>query len=154
MKNVVKVYVLVLFLMTSIAANASGLTEDSVKALIAKVDKAVITLNSSEISDLLSNNVVIIMNINMQGKDHVMKPNKQEYISMLKEGWATYTNYTYKKSNTIIKIKGETATVTANIKESMTVQGQDISGETKEEVTIKLVDGKPLVTKVVGYSKM
>jgi len=94
------------------------------------------------------------MNITMEGQTQVMKPSKQEYITMLKQGWSAYENYTYSKSNVIIKIQEGKAIVTANIKETMTVQGQNLSGESQEIVTIEIVNGNLLITNVVGYTAM
>lgn len=98
--------------------------------------------------------VMIIMNINMQGQKHVMKPGKTEYISMVQQGWSSYSNYTYSKSDVVIKMQGDKSFVTNNVSESMTVQGSKMSGESKEEVTIELVNGKPLITRKVGYTSM
>ncbi len=154
MTNIVKVFFLVIYTMASLAATASELTEESVKAIIAKADNAASTLNANGISNVMSKNAIIVMNINMKGKEHVLKPSKQEYIAMLQQGWSTYKNYKYTKSDVVIKIEGKKALVTANVKESMTVQGQNVSGESKEELTIELVNGKPLITKVIGYTSM
>lgn len=154
MEKTIKTLFMFMCITISVIASAATLTEAAVKEFIEKVDHAAVTLNANEISDALSNDAVIIMNIKMQGQDHVMKPSKNEYITMLQQGWSTYENYKYAKSNVIIKIQGNIAFVTANVKESMTVQGKDVTGESKEEVTIELINGKPLITKVVGYTSM
>jgi hypothetical protein len=73
---------------------------------------------------------------------------------MLKQGWAQYKKYKYSRSNVRIEIRDNKAIVTADVRESMTIQGQNISGESKEEVTIELVDGIPLITEVTGYTTM
>jgi hypothetical protein len=52
------------------------------------------------------------------------------------------------------EIKNNKALVSAVVQESMIFQGQNMSGSTKEEVTIELVDGNPLVTKVIGHTRL
>ena len=52
------------------------------------------------------------------------------------------------------EIKNNKALVSAVVQESMIYQGQNMSGSTKEEVTIELVDGKPLVTKVIRHTRL
>lgn len=54
----------------------------------------------------------------------------------------------------VIKIRENKAFVSALVQESMTVQGQIISGFSREVVTIELVNGTPLITEVVGYTGM
>ena len=135
-------------------ASAENLTEESVKNLISRVDNAVNSLNADEIAATMSDNIVIIMNITMQGQKQVLKPSKQEYIALLKQGWAAYQNYKYSKSNMKITLNNNKALVTANVKESMTIQGQNISGSSREEVTIELVNNKPMITAITGYTSM
>ena len=141
-----------LLLMT--VSNAAELTEETAKQVISRVDNAVNELNSKAVGDALSDNVSITININMKGQKQVMKPSKQEYISMLEQGWAQYTNYKYNRSNAVVKIIGNKAFVTGDVSESMTVHGQNISGTSKEETTIELVNGQLLITEVIGYISM
>jgi hypothetical protein len=158
MKSKLFILITVLMVIFSFAVhsmvNAGELTESSVKALMEKVDSVALTKDTSKLSDAMSDNVLIIMNVNMQGENHVRKLAKKEYLSMVQQGLDMYKDYKYKKSNMVIKIEGNRAIVTADISESMTVQGKEISGETKEETTIELVNGKLLITKIVGYTTM
>ncbi len=158
MKSKLFILITVLMIIFSFAVhsmvNAGELTESSVKALMEKVESAALTKDTSKISDVMSDNILIILNVNMQGENHVMKLAKKEYLSRLQQGWDMCKNYKYKQSNMVIKIEGNRAIVTADSSESMTVQGKEVSGESKEETTIELVNGKPLITKIVGYTTM
>ncbi len=158
MKSKLFILITVLMVIFSFAVhsmvNAGELTESSVKAFVEKVDSAMLTEDTSIISDAMSDNILIIMNVNMQGKNQVMKPAKKEFLSMMQQGGDMCKNYKYKRSNMVIKIEGNRAIVTADISESFTLQGKEISAESKEETTIELVNGKPLITKVVGYTTM
>jgi phosphoribosylformimino-5-aminoimidazole carboxamide ribonucleotide (ProFAR) isomerase len=154
MLRIVKIWFLVFSLAALTSACAPSLTEESAKQVISKIDNAVNTLNAQEVANALSDDVELILNINVQGQIQVLRPSKQEYIAMLQQGWAKSTNYEYSRSNMEIKIQGNKAFVSTNVKESMTVQGQNISGESKEEVTIELINGSPLITKVIGYTSM
>ena len=126
MKNTTRVICLFLSLVVVPAAYAAEMTEEMVKQTISRVDNAVNDLNARALAKELSDNVSITMNINMQGQKQVMKPSKQEYISMLAKGWAQYKNYKYSRTNMSIKIKGNKAYISADIKESMTMQGKNI----------------------------
>jgi hypothetical protein len=141
-------------LMASVSAYASGLTEESVKQLISRVNNAVNKLNAQEVASVLAENVKVTVHIRTKGSSQVMNLSKQEYLAALQQGWAMSTNYKYARTNTVIKIQGEKALVSSLVKESMMVQGQSVSGNSKEEVTIELVRGKPLVTNVTAYTSM
>ena len=154
MRNIARV--LCLFLGLSLIANsyATGLTEEAVKQLILRVDNAINEKNAKAIEAELSKNVSITINIDVNGQKQVMKPSKHEYVSMLEQAWEQYSNYKYNRSNMVIKITSNKAVVTADVSESMTAQGQNISGSSKEEVIIELIEGKPLITAVTGYTSM
>ncbi len=155
MKELVKVSALIISLCISAVSHAGGLTEKAIVDLMEKVDNATSSLNIAPIAEILSDNVAITMSITAQGQTQVLKPTKQEYLSMLQEGWSTYTNYKYVRTNVRIKIESENrAYVTADVEESMTVEGQNITGRSKEEVTVELVKGKPKITRVTARVRM
>jgi hypothetical protein len=155
MKKLVKVSVLIIALCVSAISHAGGLTEKTIIDLMKKVDNATSSLDIAPIEEILSDNVAITMNITSQGQTEVLKPTKQEYLSMLQEGWSMYTNYKYVRTNVKIKLESEKrAYVTADVEESMTVQGQNITGKSKEEVTVELIGGKPKITKVTARVRM
>ena len=154
MSHTKKTWVFLFLFFISATSFSAELTENSVKNLLSEIDNAIVNLDANGVANALSDDVNITMNITMEGQTQVMKLSKQEYITMLKQGWSAYENYTYSKSNVIIKIQEGKAIVTANIKETMTVQGQNLSGESQEIVTIEIVNGNLLITNVVGYTAM
>ena len=70
---------------------------------------------------------------------------------MLQKGWYMYTNYKYSKINIVINNK---ALVSADVQESIIVQGQKLSCASKEEAIIEMVNGVPLITKIIGYTSI
>lgn len=154
MKNLFKPALLMCTLLISSLSYAEGLTEKSVRGLISQIDKAVVSMNADHVGEALSDNVSITMNISTGGQKSVLMPSKHEYLTMLKEGWSQCTNYKYNRTNLKISLIGNKALITSDIYESMTVQGQNISGTTKEEATVELINGNPRITKIVGYTKM
>lgn len=152
--NTIKSFLFIFTIFFSVFTNAENLTESDVQNLLDRIDTAVINLDADAVANTLSENVNITINITAMGQTQVMNPSKQEYISMLDQGWAMYENYKYSKSNVVINITGNTAIASATVHESMTVQGQEISGVTQEEATIEVVDGNLLITKIIGYATM
>jgi len=157
MKNLPKVCFLGFsFLAAAISCSSpsSDLTEEIVRGVVTKMERAVDNRDIDGFSEALSDDVTIVMNIRMRGQTQVLRPSKQEYVSMLEQSWSVSKNYKYSRSNLKIDIQGNRAVVTADVSESMTVQGRNISAETHEEVTIKMVNSKPLVTNVIGHTTM
>lgn len=154
MSKLVKICTLFVSFCFFTASHAAGLTEKTVNDYLARVDGAISTLSVAQVGDALSDNVAITINVTAGGRQQVMKPSKQEYLQMLQQGWVAASNYKYHRSNTKIKITGDRAYVTSDVTESMVVQGQSISGKSKEETTIELVGGKPKATKIVAHTAM
>ena len=135
-------------------SSKEGLTEKSVRGLISQIDKAIASMNADQVGDALSDNVSITLNISTGGQKSVLRPSKHEYLTLVKEGWSQSTNYKYNSTNQKISLTGNKALITADIYESMTVQGQTISVTSKEEVTVELINGNPRITKIVGFTRM
>lgn len=145
---------LIIGVMFSTTVIAAEITDVQIVQMVNKVDRAITAFDANALAKELSDDVEIVMNISIRGKKQVLRPSKREYIDMLKHGWAQYSNYKYTRSNLKIELQGSKALVYADITESMEIQGQKISGNSREEVTVTLINGKPLVTNIVGYSEL
>jgi hypothetical protein len=151
MPYIAKAIFLLLSLVVATSSHGAGLTEETVKQVISRIDKAVNDQNANALANELSNDVSIKLNISMKGRKQAMTASKRQYISMLEQSWAKYSDYKYSRSDVKINIKDNKAFVSAVVQESMTVQGQNVSGSSTEEVTIEMVNGKPLITKVLAH---
>ena len=147
-------FILFACLMALSSSFASDLTERNVMQLIAQVDNAVNRLDARGVAAAMSDDVEIVMHITSQGRKQVVRPGKYEYLQMLEQGWSMYSNYTYRRSNMVIEIQGGKAVVTADIHESMTFQGQRVSGSSKEEAVVEIINGKPMITRAIAYVSM
>ena len=131
---------------------ASELTEDAVQEVVTTIDSSMKNKNLQGVADCLSSDVEIVSHvnfINLQGGNEINTRSKQEYIDMIKEGWDKYTHYTYNVSNVVIKISNNKALVTSDIEESATYQGRTLIANSKQKVTVEIIEGEPLVTKMV-----
>lgn len=154
MKRISSLILVILCSFLPISVTAADLTEAQVNHVIENVDNAINALDADRLANAFSSNVKISMTLHIQGQKQVLQFSKPEYIEMLKQGWQHHTNYQYKRSNLKIQIQGNKAAVSADITESMDINGQKLSGKSKEEVSIELIDGKPLITHVVGVVNM
>ncbi len=141
-------------IMAFTAASAADLSEQAVKQVIASFDAANAAKNGQQIVSLMVDDVELTLHIDAQGQQQVIELTKPEYAALLQQSWDMAANYQYSRSNLAIQMQGNKALVTADIKESMTVQGQNISALTKTETVVESVDGKAMITRVTGFTRM
>lgn len=150
-------FLLVIAIMPSLlSANifTEQLTEESVKVLLSKADLAVSNLEADAVANVLSDNVILIMNIKINNKMQVMAPTKQEFIVMLKLGWLSVSNIKHSKTNEVIRSNGNKVIVTADVNETMIVNGEENYVDAKVQATIEIVNGSTLITKLVAYTTL
>jgi hypothetical protein len=137
-----------LALLSSAAGSTTELTEASVRALIAKVDRAIPARNVAVIAEVLAERVVISVNMTVNGQLQHLSPDRGQYLDMLKQTWATVSDYRYRRYNQRITIEGHQAIVTADVWESATLNGQTMSTQSRETTIIESVDGKLQATAI------
>lgn len=146
---------LVFLLIAPAFVHAAAIDENIIKQMITEIDKAIAAKDATGIAKSISPNVQIVLNVSTQGKKQVMSMTKDQYLKVLQDGWSMSQNYKYSRANMKIKLENPNrAVVTADVFESMTVNGQKISGSSKEEVYIELINDTPLITKIVGHTTM
>lgn len=156
MFHTVKKAIVLLFVLLPSVSLAGGLTEQTIQQMLGKMDKAIQEKDAQGVVDLMSPDVSITMNISMGGRQQSVRINRDQYLQSLKEGWAAYEDYKYQRSNLKIEIAegSKKAVVKADILESMAIDGQVVQATTREESMVELINGKPLFTKLVGYTSM
>ncbi len=80
----------------------------------------------------------------------------KQYEQMLREGWAGYSQSTYRVEDAVIEISsdGQTARLTNTTIEAIQMQGRTLSTRTREDLSVALVNGRPVITKSVGRVMM
>lgn len=149
---IIKVISLCLMTIMIAAAHAADITESDVRQVIARIDSAIERADAEALGNELSEDAEITLNFVEQGESQVMKLSKREYLQLLKEGWAQFTDYSYHRSDLKIKLQGAKAFISAIVHEEMAVDGQQYSASSHEEATVELIKGKPIVTAVVGHT--
>ena len=144
----------VVSLLFAITTQAAGLTQAEVETYLAKMDKAVQQRNVRAVSELMSDQADVVINLTLQGQSQVLSMTKEQYIEMLGQGWSAASDYSYQTSGVVIKINGDHALIFSQVHEKMTIQGQVISTSSKEEARVERVGGKLLATRIVAYTQL
>lgn len=147
MKNI-KLYIIGLLVMSSTVFG--NITKTQVEDIISKIDNAMQTMDANKSSNMLSDNVEIIMNATIDGELKTMSIDKARYIASLRYGWSRAKNYKYNISNINIKLQDNKAYVYYTIKESMLMGEHNLSSTGEENLVIEDINGELLITKIVA----
>lgn len=131
------------------------LTED--QAL--KISKDIEVLSNARDVDgvlkYLAPDVILTMNVHsssIPGGVQTVTLDRVQYEESLRQAWGSAEEYSYKQSDekVVIQDEGQTAVVSCKIHERVVMGGVAQDNDTEEVSTIRMIDGKPLVTKVVA----
>ncbi len=149
MKSILKISLIFCSLFISSMSFAGEITEESVQTLLTKMDTASKNLDADAFAKILSDDAVIVAK-SMLGEK---KPSKQEFIDATKRTWSVTENYKYNRTDTKTDIQVDKATASATILESGDIYGTKMSTKTKATMTIKLVNGEPLITELISQTE-
>jgi len=126
------------------------LTVSDLKAFTAKIDAATARCEVDTIVDRVAELAIITLNQNEIGGMRILRMNKAKYREFLTITCAAVSNYQYARTNERISINGDQAVITADVAESMIVQGREIKTRVREKATIENIDGKLMLTQLVA----
>ena len=154
MASTARIMVMALSFIASAQVAAQNATDALVQEFLAKLDRAIATKNTGEIAKLISENAQFSGTVIAGGRVRTVKGNKAQYVAALKDTWAQASNYIYRRTNQEIALSGGKATVTADVSESMILQGQYVALKSKEVWTLEQTNGVLLLTEVVAKGSM
>lgn len=154
MRPVPSVLVLASALLCSSLLLAQELNESALMAFTAKIDAASASRDIDTVVDHIAEHAVISGTANVQGQMRALRMNKAQYRQMLTLTWSAASSYTYERTNEKISIDGDQAIVTADVAETMVIQGQEIRTRTRERATVKSIDGKLMLTGLIANQIM
>jgi hypothetical protein len=133
-------------------ASAAALTESSIKDMLAAMDQAIQKRNVEDVGRLLSNDFRMTQELTMFGQKNVIKADKAEYLRILRKNWAAVSAYTYERTQLTITMLpgGASAKITAQVRETVTLNGQSVGGVSTETATVQLIDGQVLLSTVTA----
>lgn len=144
-------YLSLLLTLTTPSIADSKLTKKSVSALLNQMTNAVNAKNAPGLVSHFADNAKIILHIN----GRPMETNPKQYQGLLQQTWAAASSYEYKITNLKINLAkdGKSAQVTDTTHEKAVINGQKVSSQAEETITVELVGGKPKVTRLEGRPK-
>jgi hypothetical protein len=129
---------------------AEELTERHLKAFIARMDDAIAQRDVDTIIGRIAEHAVISVTVNTFGQTQTLRMNKGQYREMLTLAWSGASSYEYQRSNEKITITGDQAMITADIAESIVIEGQKLDTKARERATVESFDGTLMLTQLVA----
>jgi len=142
--TILAIFVLCLF---SINAYADSEKNAQIHAMLTAMDKAIENKDADTIAQYLDDNIHIVLNITLGGKEQTLHFDKKAYIKILKDGWAVTEEYTYTRDKVTIEYigKGNKAVVTALVYELSVVAGRPMAALSHEKSLIEFRPSGPIL---------
>jgi len=150
MQPIVRGFVLAAALAGAWPLVAQELNVSALKAFTAKMDEATARCDIDTVIDHIAELAIITLNENSSAGMRILRMNKSKYREFLTIVCAGASGYQYSRTNEKITIDGDQAVITAEVAESMVIQGQPITAKTREKVTVESIDGKLMLTQLVA----
>lgn len=84
-------------------------------------------------------------------QEEMFRMSKAQYSELLTFSCASGRQWSSVRSNEKIVIEGDQAIVTANVAETITLDGRQATSHVRERATIELIDGKLMLTQLYIY---
>jgi ketosteroid isomerase-like protein len=148
MNTLARVLVLSSALVWSAPLLAQELTVGAVRAFISTMDDATERRDMDTVFRHIAELCVISATMTIQGQVRTMRMNKTQYRQLMTRT-SPDDSYESERSNEKISIEGDQAFVTADVVETMVVDGKQVTVRTRERVTVENIDGTLMLTQIV-----
>ncbi|WNO10549.1 hypothetical protein [Teredinibacter sp. KSP-S5-2] len=142
-----------IFCFLSTFAYANDITEKEIQDFMLTVDTYFINKDVKNIESVMSEDYIMVSNMDIEGNTQMSTMNKEETIEGLKNNWAQSKRYSYQRNSIKINILDE---ITAQVIESISETGEydfPFQIDSTNDITIKKINGKYFVTQVFSKSK-
>jgi ketosteroid isomerase-like protein len=147
-KPLVRILILASALVSTVPVLAQELTVSAVKAFISEMDDAAERRDMDTVFRHISELCVISATMTFQGQVRTMRMNKTQYRQLMTRT-PPDDSYKSERTNDKISIEGDQAIATADLIETMIVDGKQVTKRTRERATIENIDGTLILTQLV-----
>jgi hypothetical protein len=132
------------------------ITEDDIWHIMDEVEIATLDKDIDGIMKHLAPSVVIRVTVETPYGPQRVKRSREEYKQETLNMWLMISHHEYRRENEELKISddGQVAVVETDIIERHVVHGQTVDTTTYERVTLEIIDGQILVTKIDAFMRM
>jgi hypothetical protein len=135
-------------LLTTSCTKKTEITESEIRAFVLRMESYTTQKNVPELAKQLSADFKLSMNDGSGGTGQKVLLDKAGYVQLLQTGFSMASDYKYESNITNITINKDSATVTAQTKDSITVAGNTTTTSGTSISTLKKTDEGLLITSV------
>jgi hypothetical protein len=118
------------------------------KAFVAKMDAAAARCDVDTLLSRIAELAVISGTGLAQGDMRMYRMNKTQYRELSTRICSVAKDYRSVRTNEKISIEGDQAIITADVAETMVIEGREISSRVRERATVELIDGELMLTQL------
>jgi hypothetical protein len=132
------------------------ITEDDIWNIMDEVEDATVEENIEGVMKYLAPSVVINVTTSSPYGPQKVPMSREKYRRETLKGWKLTSDNVYRRENEKIKLSddGQTAVVETDVIESYVFQGRMVNTTTHERITLQVVDGEILVTRIDAFLTM
>ena len=137
------------------SSKTSYITADDIWQIMDEVEAATLDRDIDGVMKYLAPSVEIRVTMGTSFGPQRVKRTREQYKAETLNLWSIMTHHEYRRENVEIKISddGQVAVVEADIIERHVVHGQTIDTTTHERVTLEIIDGHILATKIDAFMR-
>lgn len=137
-------------------SSTTYITEDDIWNIMDDVEFATLDKDIDGVMKYLAPSVVIHVTVSSPYGPQKVPMSREQYQGETLKGWSMTSDNEYRRENEEIKLSddGQTAVVETDVIESYVLQGETIHTRTHERVTLQVVDGEILVTRIDAFMRM
>ena len=132
------------------------ITEDDIWIIMDEVEYATVNKDIDGVMKYLAPSVVIHVFVNSPYGPQKVPMTREQYRKETLKAWAETSDNEYRRENDEIKLSddGQVAVVETDVIESYVMEGRTINTTTHERITLQVVDGEILVTRIDAFMRM
>ena len=132
------------------------ITKDDIWNIMDEVEAATLNQDIDGVMKYLAPYVVIHVTVSSPYGPQKVPMSREQYQKETLKGWSMMSDYDYRRENDEIKLSddGQTAVVETDVIESYVLKGEPLYTRTHERVTLQIVDGEILVTRIDASMRM
>jgi hypothetical protein len=129
---------------------AEELTVSAVKAFDARMTAARERCESDAVASRISPLATISATTFALGEMRMSRMNKDQFRDQIAKRCAVGAQVRVVATNARVSIEGEQAVMTADVTETVSLDGRELSVKSRQRVTIELIDGKLMYTQMLS----
>lgn len=150
MQPIVRILAATSVLICSSPLLAEELTVSEVKAFDARTTRAAERCEVDTVVNRISELATISTTTFALGDPRMSRMNKSQYREAMTRRCAIGSQVRIVATNEKVSIDGEQAVMTADITETLSLKGQEVTLKIRQRLTIELIDGKLMYTQILS----